>query len=69
MEWARILYTLPLYLTAPLAFSCFLHTLRNRPSPIAFPFAALMLSIIIWASAYALELSSSTYTCSTFSIS
>jgi len=69
MEWAQILYTLPLYLTAALAFSYFLYALRNRPSPIAIPFAALMLSIIIWASAYALELSSSTYTCSTFSIS
>jgi hypothetical protein len=69
MEWARILYTLPLYLAAALAFSYFLYALRNRPSPIAIPFAALMLSIIIWASAYALELSSSTYTCSTLSIS
>jgi PAS domain S-box-containing protein len=61
MEWARMLYTLPLYLTAALAFSYFLYALRNRPSPIAIPFAALMLSIIIWASAYALELSSSSY--------
>jgi PAS domain S-box-containing protein len=61
MEWAQILYTLPLYLTVALAFSYLLYALRNRPSPIALPFAALMLSIIVWSSAYALELSSSSY--------
>jgi len=61
MEWARILYTLPLYLTVVLAFSYLLYALINRPSPIALPFAALMLSIIIWSSAYALELSSSSF--------
>jgi PAS domain S-box-containing protein len=58
MEWARILYTLPLYLAAALAFSYFLYALRNRPSPIAIPFAALMLSVIIWTAADALALDS-----------
>ena len=61
MEWARIPFTLPLYLAAALAFSYSLYALRNRPSPTAIPFAAMMLSIIIWSSAYALELSSSSF--------
>ena len=58
MEWQYTPYTLPLALSAAGSFTLALFTLRNRHTPGAVSFSALMVAVAAWTAAYTLEMAS-----------